>query len=296
MRIDFRFLGLAGAMTALVGLAPMAACTTDDSDSPSTGGAGGSAGGSTTSPGGTGGGAGTSAGSGGSTSSTSSTVCARPILLDATKPGIANFDGYDGATSLSSWSFALGGDSSTGVYAGPFGYGDRSNGMPETFAMVAGQASSKYALQIADTLAQEYGGGMGLWISECLNATNLTGISFWARGNAPTGKAKFSICMKETTAATPSKPGNKTGTCPGTDTTCIHPNYQFDVTDTWTQFQVPWASFTGGDAAGTPVSADGRNIWQLQFDIGLAWLPDATGAYAPVPAPYELDVDTMTFY
>jgi len=295
MRIDFRFLAVAGAMVALLGLGPMAACTTDDDDTPGTGGANG---GASTSPGGSGGAAGT--GSGGSTAPTSSAVCAKPIPLDVAKPGIADFDGWDGATSLATWSFALGGDSSTGIYAGPFAYGDRSNGLPETFAMVPGYSSSKYALGIADTLAEEYGGGMGLWLSECLDANKFTGMQFWVRGNAPTGKAKFSICMKETTAATPSKAGNKTGTCPGTDTgdapTCVHPSHEFDVTDTWAQIQIPWAGFTGGKADTSSVTADGRNIWQVQFDIGLTWVQDGTGAWVPVPGAYELDVDSLTFY
>ncbi len=41
------------------------------------------------------------------------------------------------------------------------------------------------------------------------------------------------------------------------------------MTDTWTQIQAPWAGFTAGSAAGTPVQPDGRNITQLQIDVGL---------------------------
>jgi hypothetical protein len=138
---------------------------------------------------------------------------------------------------------------------------------------------------------------MGLWISECLNATKLSGISFWARGNSPDkGKAKISLNMKETTPAVASKPEYKTGTCTGTDTTCIHPNYMFDVTTTWTEVKIPWASFNPGDAAGTQVVPDGRNIVQIQFDVGLTWVQDASGTAVPVAAPYELAVDTLTFY
>ncbi len=287
MRIAFRFLGLAGAVSALVGLGQIAACTSDK-DSSGVGGAGGPTGGS----------AGVPAASGGAAGTTTAvaTACAKPILLAVTKPGIANFDGYDGASALSTWSFPLGGDATSNIYAGTFGYGDRPNGLPETFAMVDGN-SSKYALEIADTASAVYGGGMGLWISECLNATNFSGISFWVRGSAPTGQAKFTILMQETTPATPSKVGSKAGTCQGTDTTCVHPTYMFTVTDTWTQIQIPWASFTAGNAAGTPVKPDGRNIWQIQFDIGLNWVtPDGGSAAVPVPGAYKLDVDTLTFY
>jgi hypothetical protein len=103
--------------------------------------------------------------------------------------------------------------------------------------------------------------------------------------------------MKETTPATPSKVGDKAGTCPGTGTTCVHPNYTFPVKDTWTQIQIPWASFTGGAAAGTPVTADGSNIWQLQIDVGLTWVtPDGGVTAVAVPSAYLLDIDTLTFY
>ena len=154
MRIDFRFLGLAGAVSALVGLGQIAACTSDSNP----GGAGGSAGGSSGLPGATGGTTGTPGGTGGTTTAVG-TVCAKPILL--AKPGIADFDNYPAGAALSTWSFSLGGDATSGIYAGTFGYGDRPNGLPETFAMVDGN-SSKYALEIADTASAVYGGGMGL--------------------------------------------------------------------------------------------------------------------------------------
>ncbi len=138
---------------------------------------------------------------------------------------------------------------------------------------------------------------MGLWLSGCVDASKFSGISFWARGVAPTGTAKLSVLMKATTSSTPATATAKTGPCAGiTDKTCIHPKYDFEVSSTWTQVKVPWTAFTAGDAAGTPVQPDGSTIWQIQFDIGLQWMPDATGAYAPVPAPYELVVDDMAFY
>ena len=41
---------------------------------------------------------------------------------------------------------------------------------------------------------------------------------------------------------------------------------------------------------------NGSNIWQVQFDIGLQWGKDATGADVPIPAAYKLAVDDLTFY
>ena len=161
--------------------------------------------------------------------------------------------------------------------------------------MVAGNDST-YALSISDALAEEYGGGMGLWISECLDVTAFSGISFWVRGNAPTGDAKVSILMEETTSSTPTTADDKIGTCTGTDDTCIHPSFTFPVTDTWTQVEVAWSALTPGDAAGTPVVADGSDVWQIQFDVGLVWEPDEMDVYHPTPAEYELVIDDLTFY
>lgn len=323
MGISLRFVGFSSALSLLVALGQMVACTTDDSDpgervtsaggSTSNGTGGESTGdagqgtGTATSGGtgsGTGGGdAGSSPTGTGGGSSASGTACANSIKLETTTPGIADFEGYGGldVTGDNSWSFALGGDSATGVYAGPFVYGDHddtvnSSGLPETYGMVEGH-ESEFALSISDTLAEDYGGGMGLWMSTCLDATEFTGISFWVRGNAPTGKAKISLLMEETTFDTPDTPTGKYGTCSAADeTACVHPSVEFDVTDTWTEVEIPWTGFAAGRADGTDVKVDGHNIWQIQFDIGVMWVPDDAGVYQPTPAPYELVVDDMTFY
>lgn len=280
---------------ALVAFAQMTACTTDDSDpdeeAGGSGGTGGSSGGTGGSASGSGGTGGSSAGTGGGTST--GTVCEVPITLASGTTGIATFDEYDGSADLKMWSFALGGDAATGVFAGTFVYGDEPSGYPEVYEMVEGN-DSPYALSISDTLAEEYGGGLGLWISECLDATAFEGISFWVRGNAPTGQAKVSVLMEETTSETAA--GDSVGTCAGSDETCIHPNHLFDVSDEWTEVQVPWSSFTGAVSPGQTVTVDGHNLWQIQFDIGVEWRADESGEYSPTPAPYELVVDSLSFY
>jgi hypothetical protein len=297
MRSNLGILVLAGTASALVGIGQMTACTTADSDT-GAGGAAGSTAGTTTVPGGTGGVAGTGAG-GSTTTPAGGTACAKTKTLSAAKPSIGNFDSYDGAADLSSWSFPMGGESSTGIFWGTFGYGDRANGGPGTFDMTTGH-SAPYALRVADTMAQNWGGGMGLWISDCLNATVFTGISFWVRGNAPKGTATLAAFMSETTPTVASVTGHKTGTCPGNDTTCINPKFEFGVTDSWVFIQAPWTAFAKGDAAtgSATVAADGHNLWQIQFDIGLNFVPGATSTdpWVPVPAPYELVVDDLAFY
>jgi hypothetical protein len=288
MDVSSAFRRIASSVAVLGIAGGLIACTTDPNDPGAMTGSGGMAGTSM----GTGGAAGAGGGGG---MAPAGTACASPITIAAATPGIADFDAYDGVTALASWSFPLGGDSVSGVYAGPFRYGDRADGFPETFEIAAGQ-DSKYALRIADTLAQNYGGGMGTWLSACLNATKFTGISFWVRGNAP--KVSLKVPMQETLPSTPAKAGDAIGTCAGTiaDKTCVHPIFTFPVTNTWTKIEAPWTSFTSGNAAGTAVRPDGRNITQFEFAIELIWVPGDGGAYVPTPAPYDVTVDSMTFY
>jgi hypothetical protein len=292
----------------LMGLGLATACTTDDSDpgEEETGGSGGSSGSSTggSSTGGSSTGGSSTGGSstgGSSTGGTggAATACASPKVIPSSSPGIATFDEYDGSADLSTWSFPLGGDTSSGILAGTFVYGDNApepNNKPETYEMVDGN-DSDYALSISDTLAEEYGGGMGLWLSECLDARAFEGVSFWVRGEGPNmGTATMSLLMEETTATTSSKPGTCTGVDTGDTPTCVPPKATFMVSDEWTQVELTWSQFSAGNANGTPVVPDGHNIWQLQYDIGLAWVDDGTGTYVPTPAPYELVVDTITFF
>src|ERR1044071_10091191 len=103
MHTNLKLLAAPGAALAL-GLFTLAGCTTDDNDpGASTGGSGGSTG--------TGG-----SGAGGAGGNAPAGVCAGSIVIDKAKPGIADFDTYDG-TNLKNWSFPLGGDTSTGVTA-----------------------------------------------------------------------------------------------------------------------------------------------------------------------------------
>lgn len=301
-----------GALIGLIALGQMAACTTDDtgdnagsagttttnggSTSDTTENSGGVVNGTTTPVGGAGGSSSTS-----TSTSAGDTICAGATVLGTGTPGIADFDAWAPGADLGTWSFPLGGDSSTEIYAGPFTYGDdhtvlvgtETKRLPEVSEMAPGAESTTYALRIYDTLSEDFGGGMGLWLSKCLDASAFTGISFWARGIAPTGKAKFSLNMEETTST------SKTplpGTCDSAVATeCINPSYEFalDADPTiWTEVKIPWGAFKGGSAAGTAVSATGKNIWQLQFDIGLVWPAEGVST----DAEYELVIDSMKFY
>jgi hypothetical protein len=139
---------------------------------------------------------------------------------------------------------------------------------------------------------------MGLWISACLDATAFTGLSFWVRGSSPSPSATLTVSMGDTLSVTPSKPGGPYGTCSGTSATCINPTFAFAVSDLWTQVQAPWSGFKAGDAAGTPITPDGRDITQLQWGVGLSFVATEDGGttYVAVPGAYELAVDDVTFY
>lgn len=309
MRNNFKVLGSTGALVAFVALAQMSACTTDPAeDSTATGGTGGAA----DDNGGAGGVADSTTAAGGKTSTSSTgttpagnTICSKAVTLASATTLIASFDDYDGIVDLPNYSYTVG---TTGVYSGPFVYGDdhvidaaAGTSSPEEGGMVAGAEGTTYALRIYDSLAEQYGGGMGVWLADCFNASVFSGISFWVRGIAPTGSAKLSLPMEATTSALPKTVTSKIGTCPSTtnaETDCVAPSYSFPVTDVWTQIKVPWASFTAGSAMGTPVKVDGNSITQVQFDIGVKWVPDATDEtkYVPEPAEYELVVDTIAFY
>lgn len=303
MRNSFKVFGCSGALVALTALAQMTACTTDPaSDDTSTGGTGGAA----DDNGGAGGAStGTSGGAGGASTSTGTapagaTICTGEVVLGSATPKIADFDTYVEGTDISTWSFGLGGEATTGVYAGPFVYGDETTGLPKTSGMVAGNETT-YALGIEDDSADVYGGGMGLWLSKCLDASAFSGLSFWVSGS--TAMAKVTLSMEETTSTTPAKVGDKPGTCASAvKEACVHPSYAFAVaeSDGWKQVKIPWGAFTGGSAAGTAVAATGKHIVQLQIAAELNWIPDPTDPtgvkYVAVPAPYKLVVDSLAFY
>lgn len=293
MNLTSKSLGAIGAAAALMVLGNLAGCTTDDSDpGAGTGGAGATGGTKAT-------GGGTSTGGGSATGGapTTGTACASPVMLQTTQSGITDFESYNGS-ALASWTFPLGGDSALMVLGGPFGYGDNdANNKPELFEMAEGH-DSKYALHVSDTLADKYGGGMGTWLSACLDARKFKGVSFWARGSSPTTKGTFTLLMEETLPVTPATPDGKPGTCPGDSETCKHPSYKFPLSDEWTKVEVPWSMLAPGSAAGKSVTADGHNITQVQFAVELNWAPESPDStvYVPTPAPYDLVVDDITFY
>jgi hypothetical protein len=279
------------SVTAAIAGSQLIGCTTDNApDGTNKSGTGGSTGTGTASSTGTG-----TSTSGGSTSTSSTSVtgtCA--ILTKITSPTIATFDNctLGAITDTSPCSVAAIG--ATLLFGGTFAYND-GTGNP-TFSVVNGHAGNAIGLTSTQN-ATAYGGGMGLWTNGCLNATSYSGVTFWTRGIAPnSGTASITLFWAATTPVTPAVGVKYSGTCPGDLTTCTQPKYTFPVTDTWTQVHAKWADFKGGAAVGTPLTPDGGNLFQFQWDIGLLFTLDAaTNTYVPVPAPYELQLDDFAF-
>jgi hypothetical protein len=276
---------------ALLASSLLLGCTTDDAvDSGTTGGSSGEAGAATSGAG--------SGGSGGTTNSggsagTGPSICDTKAPVTATP--IATFDGCtlgvsDEAATTDCTVSEIGG---TSLFGGVFFYDD-GTGNP-TFSIDDGHTSG--ALGLASTEpATEYGGGFGVWTTGCFDASEYDGITFWTRGIAPNGgEATVTLLMAETTPSEPEAGSTNRGTCSGTIDQCTSPKFSFPVTDSWTQVHAPWSGFAAGNANGTPVTATGNNIYQLQWDIGLLFTPDTEGDYVAEPAPYELQIDDVAF-
>ena len=244
--------------------------------------------GGATSGAGMGGKSGTTTGGGGS-SSTGPSICDTKAVVAAAP--IASFDDCTVGEATSGCKIAeIGG---TSLFGGVFSYDD-GTGNP-TFSVVSGHTSGALGLASTES-ASKYGGGFGIWTTGCFNASAYKGITFWTRGTAPNaGKATVSVVMAETTPSVPPAGTTNRGTCTGTTETCKSPKFSFPVTDTWTQVHALWSGFIGGDANGTPVTANGDDIFQFQWDIGLAFTPDASGNYVAEPAAYELQIDDVAF-
>ncbi len=223
--------------------------------------------------------------------------CYAPTEVSSTT--LADFEDYDGATDIGDYGFAFNGDPGTAdaVYAGPYFYDD-ATGSP-AHSMVAGANDSTYAVSTSNSEATDFGGGMGLWMG-CIDASAYDGISLWVRGSTPTGTAHFSLAMEETTPPLADDPAGG-GTCEATaEGDCAVGGVDIPVTSTWTQLQIPWASFTGATAGGgMAVAVDGHNITGMNFQVALKYVPsdpsDPDSEYFPESGGYDLQVDDIEF-
>ncbi len=210
---------------------------------------------------------------------------------------IINFEDYDGATAADEYSTAfnaLPGEPGA-VYVGPYFYDD-GTGTPFS-GIVAGNASN-YGMSVSNPAANEWGGGMGLWLG-CVDATAYQGITFWVRGSTPPGTASVSLTTEDTSPPAEADPAGG-GTCiASADAECAGPSAEINVTDAWTQIQLAWGDFDAGTgSAGAAVPASGDNITGIGFGANLSWIEDPAnpGTWIAVEGAYELVIDDIAFY
>ncbi len=120
--------------------------------------------------------------------------------------------------------------------------------------------------------------GVGLWSTTSVDATAYSGVVFWARRGANAtgpGEVTLSLGLDAVTMS-----GTGAGTCAGT-TGCVRPQAKLALTDTWTEYALPWASFTPGSADGVaiPASGAGVNGLDLAFTVTPTGTPTVTAVW-----------------
>lgn len=195
---------------------------------------------------------------------------------------MVDFDEWDGATALPEWSFQYG-DPEMPYTAGPFELTDETG--EYTLEMVAGY-DSEYALSFSNTMATDWGGGVGFW----MGATDLsayTGVSFWVKGSDGAGTMEISFGRPETDE-----------TCEENDVTdCSRAKFKFDLPADWTFMEFDFNTFTPGvgfDGDSYPLPAP--NVTALGFNAHMKYVQDSTGEWVPEPSPFEITVDQIVFY
>jgi hypothetical protein len=193
-----------------------------------------------------------------------------------------------------------------GVYA--FSGGGPDGGVDYTVTPVTGRTGGTvdggpdWAVDFKLTDESVYGGALGIWMS-CINAPSYSGISFWVRGQTPTGTCSadagggscFSVSLS--TAATTVPADGGAGSCVGTSSTCVSPKAaDLPISTTWSQIKIPWTSFVGGMAGGVAYTPNGDGIAGLLFNVSLVYAPNEAGTYVPVPANIDLQIDDVGFY
>jgi hypothetical protein len=300
-----------GCLT-LVGLAACASSTDDNSGSPGTNvpstGGGVGVGGATATGGAVGvGGAVTTGGAvgvggtvatggvvatGGAATGTGGTGGnAAVTCFQVASTSFLDFDTYDGENL----SFLVAGEPVGGVYMGPWELTDETDeASPDpapTYAleMPTGFGDTGYALKISDQEAKNWGGGVGFWMSNCVDAATYSGIRLQVRGTVPTGMVGITVSTRDTVA--PSAEG--VGACMGT--TCADASAEFAVgldATAWTQVDLPWSAFTPGvGSGGVAAPLSGFGIMGLTFTVNLQY--DEVG---PKPGPYDLTIDEIGYF
>ncbi len=229
---------------------------------------------------------GTASGTGGSGGGTTTVSCFQVASMS-----FLDFESYDG-TNLS---FLVAGEGTNGVFMGPWELTDETGETPDPAPsyklemLDPGFDGTGFALKISDAEAKQWGGGVGFWMSNCVDAATYSGIRLQVRGAVPTGTVGIKVSTRDTVA--PSAEG--VGACTGT--ACADASASFTLAasaDEWKQIDLPWSAFTGGvGSGGIAAPLSGFGIMGLSFSVSVNY--DEVG---PLPAPYELTIDEIGYF
>ncbi len=235
-------MGLLGSSVALVGTLSLAfACTSKTGSDDDTSGAGGDDGntGATSSKAGSGGGsnggsnsagsstAGSSNGGSAGSSTASTPNCEGAAVADGSCGLIDDLD--DGDDEL----LAIEGRGGT-WYAFDDGTGTASP-MRDAFETSADAERASNVVHSSGEGFTDYGGGVGFGLSGCYDATEYSGMTFWAKADTAVLKTiRFSVATTDTRAM------DQGGTCEGTG---CGDNYgiALDLTDEWKLYEIKWS-------------------------------------------------------
>jgi hypothetical protein len=218
-------------------------------------------------------------------------LCATKVTAASTQ--IADFENYDGTTTIDKYGFAFGGptNGTAGVYAGAYGYAGGTDAV--TLAILAGHTGN-YGLTESTTPATSWGQGLGFWMG-CVNASAYKGVTFWVRGAVPSGTFSFALNMESTTLPDMTNPAAG-GTCPGTSDTCLAPTKSaIPVGMDWTQVSVAWADLTGGLSGTTAVTATGDTMTGMTLQMALNYANPDDAGYTAVPGDISFAIDDIAF-
>jgi hypothetical protein len=158
----------------------------------------------------------------------------------------------------------------------------------------AAQFGTTTPVGLVDGGTGDFGGFLELYfpatIPGCIDATGYHGISFWAQGTS--GAQAFGVSVG-TVESVDIQGG---GLCDDTmdAAACKDFTAKYTLPTTWTQFQVPWTSFTGGMVTpGGCAQPPGSGLLRIQF-FPYELYPAPT--YTISPMPYSMSVDDIELY
>jgi hypothetical protein len=139
-----------------------------------------------------------------------------------------------------------------------------------------GAHQSNHAMHLTGSNFAEWGAGFSVDLRDSslpYDASAYAGMKFWARG-----EPSLRLILVQQSLAT----GHVCATCPAASNDCsLFYNTQISLTDTWTEYTIPWGQLSQASVGATPFAPD--QLMQLMFE-------------APASDQFELWLDDVSFY